>query len=307
MSVRNILKQGYFRRIDMEKSISRRIFLAFNYLLLFVIALICLAPMWHTLSASFSAPGALNANKSLLFFPVGEMTLKGYQIVFSNSSIWKSYLNTLIYVTGGTLLGISMTALGAYTLSRSYFKPANVLMLLIVFTMLFNGGMIPNYILIQKLGLYNSAWALILPTMINVFHLIILRTAFQGVPIDLEESAKLDGANEFQIFWKIILPVSKASIAVIVLFIAVMHWNSWFPASIYLSDRAKYPLQIILREILIDGNTNMTSAGANASISVYKSLIKYCTVIVSTLPILAIYPFIQKYFAQGVMVGSIKG
>ncbi|WP_270165518.1 carbohydrate ABC transporter permease [Paenibacillus sp. SYP-B4298] len=291
----------------MDKSIGRRLFLAMDYALLALIALLCLAPMWHTLSASLSSPGALNANKSLLLFPAGEITFKGYSIVFANASIWKSYLNTLLYVTGGTLLGITMTALGAFTLSRSYFRPANTLMLLITFTMLFNGGMIPNYILIQKLGLYNSAWALILPTMVNVFHLIILRTSFQGVPVSLEESAKLDGASDLYIFLKIILPLSKASIAVIVLFIAVMHWNSWFPASLYIADRAKYPLQIILREILIDGSTNMTSGGANASITMYKSLIKYCTVIVSTLPVLAIYPFIQKYFAKGVMIGAIKG
>ncbi|GBF74102.1 sugar ABC transporter permease [Paenibacillus sp. 598K] len=290
-----------------EKNVGRRLFLGFNYVLLGVIALLCLAPMWHTLAASLSSPVELNASRSLLFFPVGDLTFKGYEIVFANPSIWKSYLNTMLYVVGGTALGISMTALGAYTLSRRYFMPANTLMLLIVFTMLFNGGMIPNYILILKLGLYNSAWALLLPAAINVFHLIILRSAFQGVPAALEESAKLDGANEIQIFLRIILPVSKASIAVIVLFIAVMHWNSWFPASLYLADRAKFPLQIILREILIDGNTNMTSGGANAAISIYKSLIKYCTVIVSTLPILCVYPFIQKYFAKGVMIGAIKG
>lgn len=290
-----------------ERNMSRRLFLVSNYMILTVITVICLMPMWHTLAASLSSPVELNANRGLLFFPAGDITFKGYEIVFSNPTIWKSYLNTMIYVIGGTTLGISMTALGAFTLSRSYFKPANTLMLFIVFTMLFNGGMIPSYILILKLGLFNSAWALLLPSTINVFHLIILRSAFQGVPAALEESAKLDGANELQIFLRIILPVSKASIAVIVLFIAVMHWNSWFPASLYLSDRSKYPLQIILREILIEGNTNMTSGGANAAISVYKSLIKYCTVIVSTLPILCVYPFIQKYFAKGVMIGAIKG
>ena len=222
-------------------------------------------------------------------------------------SIWKSYLNTLLYVVGGTVLGIIMTALGAYTLSRKYFLPAGTFMLFISFTMLFNGGLIPNYILIQKLGLLNNRLALILPTAISVFNLVILRTSFQGIPDSLEESAKLDGANDMQIFVRIVLPLSKASLAVIILFIAVMHWNSWFSASLYLTSRSKYPLQIILREILVDGNTNITSAGADASISIYKTLIKYCTVIVATLPILAIYPFIQKYFTKGVMIGAIKG
>ena len=282
-------------------------FLIFDYLILVMIGFICLAPMWHTLCASFSSPQALAASKGVLLLPKGEFTLKGYKIVFSNMSIWKSYLNTLLYVVGGTVLGIIMTALGAYTLSRKYFLPAGTLMLFISFTMLFNGGLIPNYILIQKLGLLNNRLALILPTAISVFNLVILRTSFQGIPDSLEESAKLDGANDMQIFVRIVLPLSKASLAVIILFIAVMHWNSWFSASLYLTSRSKYPLQIILREILVDGNTNITSAGADASISIYKTLIKYCTVIVATLPILAIYPFIQKYFTKGVVIGAIKG
>ena len=282
-------------------------FLIFDYLILVMIGFICLAPMWHTLCASFSSPQALAASKGMLLLPKGEFTIKGYKIVFSNMSIWKSYLNTLLYVVGGTVLGIIMTALGAYTLSRKYFLPAGTLMLFISFTMLFNGGLIPNYILIQKLGLLNNRLALILPTAISVFNLVILRTSFQGIPDSLEESAKLDGANDMQIFVRIVLPLSKASLAVIILFIAVMHWNSWFSASLYLTSRSKYPLQIILREILVDGNTNITSAGADASISIYKTLIKYCTVIVATLPILAIYPFIQKYFTKGVMIGAIKG
>lgn len=289
------------------RSPMRTVFLVFDYLILAVIGFICLAPMWHTLCASFSSPQALAASKGILLLPKGEFTLKGYKIVFSNMSIWKSYLNTLLYVVGGTALGITMTALGAYTLSRKYFLPAGTLMLFISFTMLFNGGLIPNYILIQKLGLLNNRLALILPTAISVFNLVILRTSFQGIPDSLEESAKLDGANDMQIFVRIVLPLSKASLAVIILFIAVMHWNSWFSASLYLTSRSKYPLQIILREILVDGNTNMTSAGADASISIYKTLIKYCTVIVATLPILVIYPFIQKYFTKGVMIGAIKG
>ena len=286
---------------------ARTLFLVFDYLILTLVGIICLAPMWHTLCASFSSPQALAANKGLLFLPEGGFTLKGYEIVFQNMSIWKSYLNTLIYVVGGTALGITMTSLGAYTLSRKYFLPAGTLMLLISFTMLFNGGLIPNYIFIQELWLLDIRLALILPTAISVFNLVILRTSFLGIPDSLEESAKLDGANDMQIFLRIVLPLSKASLAVIILFIAVMHWNSWFSASLYLTSRSKYPLQIILREILVDGSTNMISAGANASITIYKTLIKYCTVIVATLPILLIYPFIQKYFTRGVMVGAIKG
>lgn len=168
------------------RSPMRTAFLVFDYLILAVIGFICLAPMWHTLCASFSSPQALAASKGILLLPKGEFTLKGYKIVFSNMSIWKSYLNTLLYVVGGTALGITMTALGAYTLSRKYFLPAGTLMLFISFTMLFNGGLIPNYILIQKLGLLNNRLALILPTAISVFNLVILRTSFQGIPDSLE-------------------------------------------------------------------------------------------------------------------------
>ena len=182
-------------------------------------------------------------------------------------------------------------------------------MLIISFTMLFNGGMVPTYMVVRNLGLYDSRWAVIIPGAISVFNLIILRTAFMEVPESLEESAKLDGANEWTIMFRIIVPLSKASIAVILLYYAVGIWNSWFPAMIYLKDRGKFPLQLILREILLLNDTQVMTSSADAvkNAQLERKLVKYCTIVVSTLPIMCFYPFIQKYFTKGVMIGAVKG
>jgi len=295
--------------VKIKENASRKVFLAINAVVLALIAFLCLAPMVHTIAASFSDPVALSANHSLLFWPVGSPTIKGYEIVLSNSSILTGYINTLIYVIGGTVLGIFATTVAAYIFSRKDFLPKNVCMLLISFTMLFNGGLIPTYILISSLGLINSRWVMILPAAINVFNMIVLRTAFKEIPDSLEEAAKLEGAGDMYYLFRIVVPLSKATIAVIVLFIAVAQWNSWFQASLYLNQRGLYPLQLILREILIAGNSNLTNASADvaSNYSLYTMLIQFCTIIVSTVPILCIYPFLQKYFTKGVMIGAIKG
>lgn len=292
-----------------RQSPSRKVFLVFMHLLLTGIALACLAPVLHTFAASFSDPIALTANRSLLLWPVGTVNLKGYEIVLNNSAIWTGYANTLIYVVGGAALGIFATTIAAYIFSRKYFLPGNVCMLIISFTMLFSGGIIPSYILMTRLHLINTRLVLILPTAINVFNLVVLRTAFQAIPDSLEESAKLDGAGDLYILFRIIVPLSKATIAVIVLFIAVSQWNSWFPASIYQNRRELYPLQIVLREILLQGNASLTSVSADiaSSYSLYNVLTQYCTIVVSIVPILCVYPFLQKHFAKGVMIGAIKG
>ncbi len=295
--------------MKIKESISRRIFLGINAVLLILIAFVCLAPMVHTVAASFSDPVALSANHRLLFWPVGTPTLKGYEIVLSNQSILTGYVNTLLYVVGGTGLGIIATIIAAYIFSRRDFLPRNVCMLLISFTMLFNGGLIPTYIVISSLGLVNSRWVMIIPTAINVFNMIVLRTAFQEIPDSLEEAAKLEGAGDLYYLFRIVVPLSKATIAVIVLFIAVSQWNSWFQASLFLNKRELYPLQLILREILIAGNSNLTNASADiaSSYSLYTMLIQFSTIIVSTVPILCVYPFLQKYFTKGIMIGAIKG
>lgn len=277
-----------------------------NTVFLIALALICLAPVWHVICASVSDPVLLSQNNTLLFMPLGKWTFKGYEIALSNLSILKSYGNTLFYVLSGTLMSTFMTSLGAFILSRRDFLLAKPIMVFLTFTILFNGGVIPNYILIQKLHLINSRMAVVLPSLLNVFHLIILRTAFGGIPASLEESAKLDGANDFQIFSQVVVPLSKASVSVITLFTAVSLWNSWFPAMLYLSDRSKYPLQIILREILIENDSVAAAVGMDVSVGLYKTLVKYCTIIIATVPILFVYPFVQKYFVKGVMIGAVK-
>lgn len=295
--------------MKIKESRGRKLFLCINTVLLSLIALTCVAPLIHTVAASFSDPITLTATHSLLLWPVGKPTLNGYALVMSNNAIWSGYLNTLIYVGAGTLLGILSTAVAAYIFSRKSFLPRNFCMLLISFTMLFNGGMIPTYLVISSLKMIDTRWAMILPNAINVFNLVVLRTAFLEIPDSLEEAAKLEGAGDMYYLFRIVIPLSKATIAVIILFIAVAQWNAWFQASIYLNSRSLYPLQLILREILIAGNANLTNATADvaSSYSLYTILIQYCTIVVSTLPILCIYPFLQKYFTKGVMIGAIKG
>lgn len=295
--------------MKIQESLGRKLFLLLNTIFLFALCIVCIAPVLHTFAASFSDPVALSQNHDLLFWPVGEPTLKGYEIVLQNGSIWSSYLNTLFYVTAGTLVGILSTAVAAFIFSRRNFLPANFCMLAITFTMLFSGGMIPSYILMDTLNLINTRTVMILPTAINVFNLIVLKTAFQAIPESLEESARLDGAGDLYILFHIYFPLARATIAVIILFVAVFHWNSWFQAAIYLNKRELYPLQIILQEILMQGNISLTGTSADiaSSYSLYNTLVQYTTIVVSIVPILCVYPFLQKHFTKGVMIGAVKG
>jgi len=201
-----------------------------------------------------------------------------------------------------------MTSLGAYALSRQNFLWKNPIMFGIVFTMFFSGGLIPTFLLVNKIGLLDSRWALIIPAAMSTYNLIIMRTSFQGIPASLEESAKLDGANDFTVLFRIVMPLSMPVIAVMILFYGVAHWNSWFSALIYIRSRDLFPLQLILREILITNNTDsmMTGVGGGDRMPIGET-IKYATIIVSTIPVLCLYPFLQKYFVKGVMIGAIKG
>ncbi|MDR3174879.1 MAG: carbohydrate ABC transporter permease [Treponema sp.] len=295
--------------MSIHTSPSRRIFVLANTLLLIMLGFVFLAPVMHVAFASISDPVKLNIKSGLIFWPLGKPTLEGYRIVLASPNIAAGYMNTLFYVLAGTGISMILTVTGAYCLSRKSFALRNPIMLFISFTMLFNGGLMPSYMVVRNLGLYNSRWAVIIPTAVSVFNLIIMRTSFLGIPASLEEAAKIDGANDVQTMFYVILPVSKAVIAVIGLFYAVGLWNSWFPAMIYLRDRTKFPLQLILREILLINDTSImnSSADATRNISVARQLVKYCTIMTATVPILCVYPFIQKYFAKGVMIGSIKG
>ena len=282
----------------------------YSLIILFMIALmiVTLYPFLYVLFASISDPGDLMKTRGAILAPVGHITAAAYQAVMDNPNILVGYRNTLFYVSAGTILNLVMTTLGAYALSRKNVMLKNWIMMGIVFTMFFSGGLIPRYLLIsQTLNLQDNPLALILPGAIGTFNLIILRTAFESVPVALEEAARIDGANDFQILWNVIIPMSLPTLAVITLFYAVGHWNAWFDANLFLRHRDWYPLQLILREILISNSTATMSSGASAAdVMPLGETIKYATIIIATVPILCIYPFAQKYFVKGVMIGAIK-
>lgn len=292
-----------------NKTVSYRIFLVFDYILLGVLSLICLLPVLHVAFASFSDPAWVMNQSGLIVFPHG-FNIDGYKLVFSNNQLMQGYANTIFYVLTATVLGLLITVLGAYPLSKKELLFSNALMLIISFTMLFNGGMIAFYIVVKNLGMLDTRWAIILPTCVNAFNLILVRTAMSTVPKALEESAMLDGAGPVRILFQIYLPLIKATLATVILYYAVAHWNSWFNASIFLRDRSLFPLQLILQEILIANDTASTATQSGqvaGNADLYKQLVKYCTIMVATVPVLCFYPFIMKYFEKGVMIGSIKG
>lgn len=290
-----------------KESNFRKAFTLLNYFLLTLIGFCCLAPMLHVFWCSISDPMVLIRDQGFRLLPAMPLNFSGYQTVLAYNNILTGYGNTIFYVAVGTLLNLVLTTVAAYVLSRKRFAPRNKVMLFLAFTMLFNGGMIPNYMLVRNLNLLNTRLAVLLPSAFSVFNLVIMRTAFSEIPDSLEESARLDGANDVQILVRIIVPVSKATVAVIALFVAISFWNSWFTASIYIQDREKWPLQMFLREILITTSQRSMTSGVRTNTVVQQTLIKYCTIMVATVPILAVYPFVQKYFVKGVMLGSIKG
>ncbi|GFZ90790.1 putative ABC transporter permease protein YtcP [Paenibacillus marchantiophytorum] len=291
----------------MSRSWGERIFDTSNSIFLILLSLVTLYPFLFVLIASLSDPAWIVQVRGLIWYPKG-FNWEAYIMVFKNPSIITGYLNTILYVILGTSLNILMTSLGAYALSRQDVMWKNPVMFMIVFTMFFSGGLIPTYLLINDLGMVDTRWALLIPTAMSAYNLIIMRTSFQAVPVSLEESAKLDGANDFTILFRVILPLSMPVVAVMVLFYGVSHWNAWFNALIYLRTRDLYPLQLILREILITNSTeSMTTGVGGADKMPIGETIKYATIIVATAPILLLYPFLQKYFVKGIMIGAIKG
>jgi putative aldouronate transport system permease protein len=290
-----------------EKIFTDKIFDVCIYLFLSCLIVITFYPLLYVLFSSLSDGSYIIAHKGLIWRPVG-INLEAYFKVFSNKAILVGYRNTLFIVFAGIALNLTVTAMGAYVLSRKNVMWNKAFILMIVVTMFFNGGLIPLYLVVKGVGLLDSLWAPIIPFAINTFNLIIMRTAFMSVPESLEEAAKMDGANHFVILWKIILPLSMPVIAVMTLYYGVEKWNGWFYASIFIKNRDLYPLQLILREILISNSTDSMATGASAGDQFQiGETIKYATIIVATLPILCVYPFLQKYFVKGVMVGALKG
>ena len=292
-----------------HKTAGDRIFDFFNYLVLTALMLVTLYPFVHVVAGAISGPGALIGHKGALLWPKGTPTLGAFALVFRNPNILTGYGNTLIVMVLGTTLNIVMTSLGAYVLSRKQFAIRNGMMFMIVFTMYFSGGMIPRYLFLKNyLGMGDHLGSLIIPGAISAYNLIIMRTAFESVPDSLEESARIDGANDFVILFRIILPLSMATVAVMILFYGVSHWNTWFDAMIFLRTRSLYPLQLVLREILVDQSTeSMTMGMAGDDVELLSDNLKYATIVVATLPILCVYPLIQKHFVKGVMIGAVKG
>lgn len=274
---------------------------------LLVLVVITLYPLLYVAFASVSDATQLVSHTGFLWKPLG-LSWSAYESVFKNPSILTGYRNTLFIVVFGVIINLFLTSLGAYVLSRKNVMWNKLFIFVIVFTMFFHGGLIPLYLVVKGVGLVDSLWATIIPFSISTFNLIIMRTSFMAIPDSLEESAKIDGANHFTILFKIVLPLSMPVIAVMILYYAVEKWNGWFYASIFLKDRNLFPLQVILREILISNSTDSMSQGASAGDQFQiGETIKYATIMVATVPILLVYPFVQKYFVKGVMVGALKG
>lgn len=300
-----MLKESRASRAD-------RVFDFVNLSLLCLTLLVVAYPLLYIISASISDPNLVNQGKVWLF-PRG-INFDGYRRVFQDSMIWLGYRNTVFYVVLGTLINLFVTLTCAYPLSRKDFYGRNLFTVLFTFTMFFNGGLIPSYLLVKNLGMYDSIWALVIPGAASMYNIIIVRTFFdRNIPIELQESAHIDGCSNTRLFAVIVLPLSAPIIAVMSLFYGVGHWNSFFNALIYLSDRGKYPLQLVLREILVQNqmSTEMMITADDIDLIAKQArvadLIKYCVIIVSTLPIIVVYPFLQRYFVQGMLVGAIKG
>jgi putative aldouronate transport system permease protein len=297
--------------IDKERSVSSIILDIIVYTSLTLLVIVTLYPVLNVFSVSFSSESAYS--KGLITVFPKEFTFESYKMILSAGVVPNSFKNSIIYTAVGTLINLLMTASLAYALSRRQLAFRKFYTILIMISMYFSGGLIPNFLLVRSLGMYNTMWALLIPGAISTYNMIIMRSFFEGIPHELEESAYLDGATDITIFFKIILPLSKASIATIGLFYAVSHWNSWFSSLIYLKDSVKYPLQMILRQIVIQAavTDELAKMGEGAQGAAGQAVnlegVKYATLVCSILPMLIIYPFIQKYFVKGAMVGAVKG
>lgn len=295
------------RQTSIRSTRSDRIFDAVDTILLTAVLLIIAYPLYFVIIASFSDPSLVSAGK-VTWRPEG-FTLAGYKRILSFSQIWLGYRNTIFYVILGTVISLVLTVTLAYPLSRKDFKLRTPLMMMVTFTMFFSGGMIPTYLCINKMHMLNTIWAVVLPGAIAASHVIIVRTFFQSIPRELTEAAAIDGCTNFKAFINIVLPLSKAVTAVIALYVASGLWNTYFGPMIYLTDRRLYPLQLFLRQILLQNDMQGAdiSAASVQEEQYIAQLIRYGVIIVSTVPMMLLYPFIQKYFVKGVMIGSIKG
>lgn len=289
----------------MKESKQYKIFKVFNVSILIIIVFCTLYPFLNVIAQSFSSEAYINAGKVTLF-PRG-FNIDTYKTIAQDSMFWINYRNTVVYTVVGTAISMFLTTIFAYALSKKRLVGRKFLTFFAVFTMFFNGGLVPNYVLINSLGFGNSIWAIVIPGAISVYNMLIMKSFFENMPEELEEAASIDGLNTYGILLKIVLPLSKAVIATMILFYAVGHWNSWFPAFLYLDQKELFPVTMYLRN-MIAGVTGATSAGASSAdnLTQISANIKSVTMVLTILPILTIYPFVQKYFVSGVMLGSVK-
>ncbi|MBM0224461.1 sugar ABC transporter permease [Micromonospora sicca] len=285
-----------------------RVFLVVITLMLAVMLALVLLPLIYIVASSFSSATAVSAGR-VKFWPV-EFSLHAYKVALSNPQVLRGYYNSLIYAVAGTLISVTLTVAIAYPLSRKTFFGRNVLMTVLIFTMLFSGGLIPTYMVVQDLGLLNTRWALLIPNAIGVWQVIIARTFFaHSIPDELYEAATLDGASELRFLRSVVLPLSKPLLAVLVLMYTIYQWNTYFDALVYLKDPDLYPLQIVLRNMLIlnQRNVGATDVAQQLQQQQLANVLKYALIVVSSLPVLIIYPFIARHFTKGVLVGAVKG
>ncbi len=278
-------------------------------IVMFFLTIIVLYPIVYIVSASFSSSAAVTEGRVWLW-PV-DFSLEAYKAVFKYSDLWIGYRNTIFYVVVGTIMNVAVEMICAYPLARKDLWGKSVISFLFTFTMLFGGGMIPNYLLVKNLGMLNTVWALLIPGLMSVYNVIVARTFIQNnIPEELLEASQIDGCNDIQFFFKMVLPLSKAIIAVLTLWHAVGHWNAYFSAFLYITEEKLYPLQVFLKEILVQSNVNSEVVGDVADalqMQNLKQLLKYAIIVVSTVPLFAFYPFVQKHFVKGVTIGSVKG
>lgn len=283
--------------------------MAFNYLVLTLLLILILYPLIFVLSASFSSGSAVTSGRVWLW-PV-EPTLAGYEAIFKNRMVLVGFYNSFFYTIVGTLINVVMTILAAYPLSRPDLPGRRVIAFLFFFTILFGGGLIPTYLVVRDLGMLSTRWAMIIPGALSVWNVLIARTFFENnIPRELREAAELDGCDDFNFLWRVVLPLSGSIIAVLALFYSVGHWNSYFNALIYLYDQNLWPLQLVLRDILVQNQidpTMMVDAREMAAKAQLRELLKYSLIVVATVPLLIAYPFVQRHFVKGVMIGSVKG
>lgn len=294
-------------KTTIRESVGDKLFLISIYVILSLLLVVVLYPLIYIFSSSFSSPSAVTSGRVWLW-PV-EFSLKGYATLIENPKVVTGYANSLFYTAAGTIISVALTIMIAYPLSRKTFFGRNMLMMLITFTLLFSGGLIPTYLVVKQMGLIDTRWALLIPNAIWVWQVIIARTFFQSsIPDELIDASEIDGCSDLRFMWSVVVPLSKPIIAVLFLMYAVGQWNAYFDALIYLKTANLFPLQLILRSIIILNNSsNATDALKQVERQQLAELLKYSLIVVATLPVLVIYPFVQRYFVQGMLVGSVKG